>query len=194
MPARSPQYMKDRREQIVSATINCLENLGLAQTSLSDVCTAGEISRGALYVHFASKDELLEAVIQRLGEESFARISFESVESFQNSLEAELKLMVAPSRSGLANIELDLLAVSRKNERLRREMGKAVARRFERLRTGLQGLGDAGLLRPGVDATVAARAIDAFLVGTVTGAITQRPAATTLKSLRLILASVFRTY
>ena len=194
MPARSPQYMKDRREQIVSATINCLENLGLAQTSLSDVCTAGEISRGALYVHFASKDELLEAVIQRLGEESFARISFESVESFQNSLEAELKLMVAPSRSGLANIELDLLVVSRKNERLQSEMGKAVARRFERLRTGLQRLGDAGLLRPGVDATVAARAIDAFLVGTVTGAITQRPAATTLKSLRFILAAVFRTH
>ena len=87
MPARSPNYMSDKREHIVSATISCLEKLGLSQTSMTDVCAEANISRGALYIHFTSKDELLEAVIKRLGDESFSRISFESVNLFTNSIE-----------------------------------------------------------------------------------------------------------
>ena len=194
MPARTVEYMKEKREQIVSATIDCIGRLGLAQASLSEICTAAKISRGAFYIHFASKDELLEAIVQRLGEESSAALSFDSVESFRKSLESQLKFMLAPARISQRQVELDLMIASRVSERLHFEFSKAVNRRFERLREGVQKLADAGLCNVGVDATVAAHVIDSFLIGSVKGGMTVQPVTASLKSLRFILAAILRTH
>jgi len=192
MPARSPNYMNDKREHIVSATISCLEKLGLSQTSMTDVCSEAKISRGALYVHFTSKDELLEAVIKRLGDESFSHISFESVNLFTNSIETHLRFMIEPSRRAMVHVEADLLSASRMSDRLSVELSQAISQRLNRLKTGLKKLGNTGCFNDGVDAVVAAHAIDAFLIGSVQGSMNASPTRLRLKALRLIFTTIFR--
>lgn len=75
MPKRDPAYMLEQRERILDAALDCLIEKGLHDTSLTDICRRGELSVGAIYIHFSSKDDILHAVadrqLERAREESF---------------------------------------------------------------------------------------------------------------------------
>jgi TetR/AcrR family transcriptional repressor of nem operon len=53
------------REQIVEAADRLFYRQGYAHTSFSDIAGVVRISRGNFYFHFKSKDEILDAVIER---------------------------------------------------------------------------------------------------------------------------------
>lgn len=56
---------KTTREQIVEAAGRLFYQQGFERTSFADIAHAVNISRGNFYYHFKSKDELLDAVIER---------------------------------------------------------------------------------------------------------------------------------
>lgn len=53
------------REQIITAADDLFYRQGFEQTSFANIAEAVGISRGNFYYHFRTKDEILEAVIQR---------------------------------------------------------------------------------------------------------------------------------
>lgn len=53
------------RQRIVSAADQLFYQQGYANTSFRDIATAIDISRGNFYYHFKSKDEILDAVIDK---------------------------------------------------------------------------------------------------------------------------------
>lgn len=53
------------RRQIVEAADDLFYAKGYAQTSFADIAAAVSISRGNFYYHFKTKDEILEAVIDK---------------------------------------------------------------------------------------------------------------------------------
>jgi AcrR family transcriptional regulator len=64
MPKRSPEYMRQQRLRFCEAAMAGFRRKGVGATSLTDICEESGLSMGALYKHFASRDELLEAVLQ----------------------------------------------------------------------------------------------------------------------------------
>lgn len=64
MPKRSADYMQTRRVAFCEAALACFRRKGVAATSLTDICEETGLSMGALYKHFASRDELLRAVLE----------------------------------------------------------------------------------------------------------------------------------
>ena len=54
-----------RRDEILAATIEQVEQRGLARTRVSDVASALGISSGLVFYHFATKDALLVAAFER---------------------------------------------------------------------------------------------------------------------------------
>lgn len=68
----------ERAERILDAAAQLIIHYGYDKTSVSDIATAAGISKGAIYLHFASKDELFEALlyreVQSYAEHWFARI------------------------------------------------------------------------------------------------------------------------
>jgi AcrR family transcriptional regulator len=191
MPARTPEYMENRREHIVSATIECLKRLGLVGTSLSDICEEAQISRGALYIHFASKEEILDAVVQRQSAQSLQRMSFDSVASLKKVLEAQVRFVTSSAVNAAGHVELEMLMASRLEAELAPGMRQALSARFKHLNAHLRKLRDAGLLKPGVDTSAAAHAIDSFLLGLFTSSLAKdRSAAAHLTALRLILSAI----
>lgn len=64
MPRRSAAYMDGQRLRFCEAAMSCFRRKGIAATSLADVCAETELSMGALYKSFKSRDELLAAVLQ----------------------------------------------------------------------------------------------------------------------------------
>ncbi|MGX1497773.1 TetR/AcrR family transcriptional repressor of nem operon [Labrenzia sp. MBR-25] len=55
----------ETRRQIVDAADSLFYAQGFAQTSFADIAAAVKISRGNFYYHFKTKDEILEAVIDK---------------------------------------------------------------------------------------------------------------------------------
>ena len=55
----------DTRDRIEKAAIRLFVEKGVAETSVRDIARAVDISEGALYRHFVSKDELVWAVFER---------------------------------------------------------------------------------------------------------------------------------
>lgn len=58
-----------KREQILDAALPVIGQFGLKKTSVEDLARAAGLSKQGLYLHFASKEELLAAVTQRYFDE-----------------------------------------------------------------------------------------------------------------------------
>lgn len=62
MPKVSEEYMKNRREQIVSATRTLFTERGYQQAAMSEIIAASGLSAGAIYNYFSGKTELMAEV------------------------------------------------------------------------------------------------------------------------------------
>lgn len=80
--------VKSRREQYSDATRNALldeattlfAERGFAATSLEDIASATQVTRGAVYHHFANKRALFETVLERLESLALQRIAAAAAE------------------------------------------------------------------------------------------------------------------
>jgi AcrR family transcriptional regulator len=66
MPKVSEQHREARRDQIVDAALACFSAKGFQRTSMADIITESGLSAGAIYGHFAGKQQLALAVAQRI--------------------------------------------------------------------------------------------------------------------------------
>ncbi|CRZ13895.1 TetR/AcrR family transcriptional regulator [Mycolicibacterium neworleansense] len=63
-----PEEYAARRREILVAALQLLHDKGYAAMTIEDLLAAVQISKGALYHYFRSKQELLEGVVEHLGE------------------------------------------------------------------------------------------------------------------------------
>ncbi|HET9922469.1 MAG TPA: TetR family transcriptional regulator [Ktedonobacteraceae bacterium] len=68
------------REAILEAAVNIFARSGVSAATLEDIATEAGVTRGALCWHFHSKDDLLEAIVQRYGPHSLLRPVVEQIE------------------------------------------------------------------------------------------------------------------
>jgi AcrR family transcriptional regulator len=62
MPKVSEEHLDARRRQIVHAAIACFARDGFHRATMQDICREAQLSPGAIYRYFASKNELVEAI------------------------------------------------------------------------------------------------------------------------------------
>jgi TetR/AcrR family acrAB operon transcriptional repressor len=55
---------RDREERILRAASNLIAHYGYDKTTVSDIAREAGISKGAVYLHFASKEDLFEALLR----------------------------------------------------------------------------------------------------------------------------------
>jgi AcrR family transcriptional regulator len=64
MPKRSQEYRDARREEILSAAKRCFVRNGFHETSMQDLFAEVGLSSGAVYRYFASKDDVILAIVE----------------------------------------------------------------------------------------------------------------------------------
>lgn len=67
MPKRDARYMEEQREMIARAALRCMLEKGVAATSTREVCNYAGISKGALYVHFKTREDIIVAAAEYHG-------------------------------------------------------------------------------------------------------------------------------
>ena len=58
-----------RKKQLIEATIDCIDRLGISQTTMAKIAQHAGISQGNVIFHFHSKEELLEQTLHYLNDE-----------------------------------------------------------------------------------------------------------------------------
>lgn len=58
-----------RKQQLIDATIDCIDKLGLSQTTLAKIAERAGLSQGNVVFHFHSKEALLEQTLHHVNEE-----------------------------------------------------------------------------------------------------------------------------
>jgi AcrR family transcriptional regulator len=74
MPKLRPETQQARREHILDAAERCIANAGFHRTTMQDICREAEISPGALYVYFDSKEALIAGISERDRQEFAERL------------------------------------------------------------------------------------------------------------------------
>jgi AcrR family transcriptional regulator len=69
MPRLTQERRSARQQQIVDAARQCFLRQGFHATSMADVLGAAQLSAGAVYNYFASKEDLIAAISQQALEE-----------------------------------------------------------------------------------------------------------------------------
>jgi AcrR family transcriptional regulator len=72
MPKVSEAHLSSQRTRILDAAVGVFAQRGFQQATIQDVCRRADISHGALYRYFPSKEALIEATAARLRDEFMA--------------------------------------------------------------------------------------------------------------------------
>ena len=150
--------MHEQRERILDAALDCLIEKGLYDTSLTDICRKGELSVGAIYIHFASKDDILHAVadrqLARAGEEPFP----ETWEEWRASFCEYMSWYGKHGGHARARLAVQLVAEAYASDTMRRLQGRYIEAYRESLYSVLQELKQRGqiVLPLGLEQTVTA--------------------------------------
>ncbi len=91
MPKVSEEHLEARRQQIVDAAVQCFARSGIHGTSLDDIRLAADLSRGAVYHYFKSKEDIIDALRERSVEED--QQLFEDLENRKQELPLWLRTL-----------------------------------------------------------------------------------------------------
>ena len=160
---------EESRRQVLDAAIATLATRGAANASIQDIADAAGLSKGAVHYHFASKDELLERVLERCCERAEARVlaAFDEPATPMERVRRALVEMWTMRRDGAPEFRvlMELQVMARNNAPL----GAAFAAALGRAR---QQMIDHGLLRLvelGLRPKIAIEAVPRLILATLDG-------------------------
>ncbi len=65
MPKVPAQYLEARKNEILDAAFACFRRRGFHKTTIKDICNEAQLSPGAVYRYFRSKEDIIQAAIDR---------------------------------------------------------------------------------------------------------------------------------
>lgn len=181
MTKRRDQSKAETREALLRAALASYAAIGLDGESLDAVCRRADLTRGALYVHFADRDALLEAVMSRILDEFLATIirSADGARDLEATIRGFTDLLIAlrerPDLAvaagvspfvafGAAHFYLVLAAVQR-SARVQARFAELIDEASRRLAAAAERGQRAGDLRDDVAAAPAGAALVALALG-----------------------------
>jgi len=159
MPKLKPEELESRRQEIISGARACFLRNGFHQTTTDEICREASITPGGLYHYFASKDELIAAVIDTNAQNAVTRMrslieeALTAESAFRQVAQFFLATMQDPDIDNSTRLELEIWAEGLKNEKLGETSRRAWSMRLEWLealiRRGVEdGIYDAEVVQP----------------------------------------------
>lgn len=130
-PKRRTQ--KERREgtirKLLDAATDTLIESGYAEASVQRICSRAELSQGALFRHFATREALMVAVAEDVGEKILERYRKKFLALPAGDIASAVRLVREACRSRLNLAWYELSIAARTNPTLKKHL-EPVARRY----------------------------------------------------------------
>ena len=175
MPKVLPEYLELRRQQILDAAAACFSNRGFHPTTMQDICREADLSPGAVYRYFPSKESIIQAMCERGGNRNAGAIqealqregTLEVLNFLIETFFIELETLHSHSECAL-NVEL--IAEAPRNEHVRAWL----TRNLHDARSMFMDLMQAGQEKGEIDPTLDVASISQVMVALYHGFITQK--------------------
>ena len=147
MPKISQERLLARERGIVQAAARCLRRNGLAGTGMRDLFRAANLSPGAVYRYFSSKEELVAAVAA--ASQSVVEAALAATEDVADTAE-RLRLLLEASAAGLppARLQFELEAAAPRSPLLSAALGERRHAARQMLAEALRGPGARSATQP----------------------------------------------
>jgi AcrR family transcriptional regulator len=170
MPRISPQYEQAQEKRIIAGAAQVFADCGYRQTTIDQISQALQLSKGAIYIYFKSKEDLFVSVLQSIYEQRFNLLStaFQPEDPIRVKFEKITnRLCGLVSREDRVFVRLWIEGFLESEHIPRLEAIKTDSRRhFQQLLTGLLQEGQrAGEVDPNLDVSNAVDAIIAVTDG-----------------------------
>ncbi len=172
MPRVTDAHRLARREQILDAATATFAAEGFQATGMAEVIAASGLSAGAVYRYFTGKDQLIEAIVDRVLDEVAGRIEGLLAEKAPLDPAGAVALVVttAASVAERGPVDMSRLAVQAWGEALRNPaVAKVADRAYRRLRalfaTELRREMGEGRLPATLDVTATSAALLSLVLG-----------------------------
>jgi AcrR family transcriptional regulator len=135
METTKRRTQQERREgtirKLLDAATETLIEVGYSEASVQRICVRAEVSQGALFRHFATREALMVAVGEDVGAELLERYrkKFIALPKGENDVVAAMRLVRDTCRSRLNQAWYELAMAARTNDNLRKGL-EPVARRY----------------------------------------------------------------
>ena len=173
MPKVLPEYLELRRQQILDAAALCFGKKGFHHSTMQDICDQAELSPGAVYRYFRSKEEIIEAMCAR-GQDETGRaidraISLGDTSEVFNDLIATFFLDADAFRAPeICALNVELISEATRNENVRAYLtanNHNVSSRFIEIIRVAQAKGE---INPDLDPEAVTRVMVALYQGFIT--------------------------
>lgn len=133
MPKVVPEYKEEAKERIIQAALQAYSEKGYHETTMNDVARRLGVSKGALYLYFKSKDELLTVIIERWNRTMRNTL----VSSFEGKdLDKSLKALfdhVAEDPINRMGLSFELISEASRNPSIRKVLSEAYEKNLKTL-------------------------------------------------------------
>lgn len=136
MDAPRRRTQQERREatirKLLDAATETLIELGYAEASVQRICARAELSQGALFRHFATREALMVAVGEDVGAQLLERYRkrFMALPKGENDVAAAIRLVRDACHSRLNRAWYELAMAARTSENLRKGLEPVALRYF----------------------------------------------------------------
>jgi AcrR family transcriptional regulator len=172
MPKVSQSHLDARRQQILDAAIECFSRQGFHPTTMQDIIRESGLSSGAIYMYFASKEELIEAIAERRHARELALVQTAELEgeittTLERLLQSFFHLLIDTKERKERRLAIQLWGEALRNPRILTTVRKGVDEPRKILTKILQQARKQGDLLPGCNAGATARVMIALFQGLV---------------------------
>lgn len=185
-------YLEARRAEILQAAVQCFLKKGFHNTTMQDIYKASNLSPGAVYNYFSSKEDIMVAAAREFqdwtvgnyftGKDDIAVAAVEEInawtlsqmaklsseqpgESWQRLLEFWLSFLQQDSRDSNISVQLDYYSEATRNEKIRRAVLESQDSIHDAIIEIIKQNQQAGLINPALDPLSIARAIMGIFFG-----------------------------
>jgi TetR/AcrR family transcriptional repressor of uid operon len=131
-PKVTQQYKLELREKIIKAAIDAFSKYGFDRTRMDDVAKTADLSKGTIYLHFKSKEDLFYAICENNLAETKQRIStmFAKKEDLVSEIERFYDVF-RKKKTANERVFFETIAESARNAELRKALYKQRMNIFE---------------------------------------------------------------
>jgi AcrR family transcriptional regulator len=175
MPKVLPEYLELRKQQILDAAAACFARRGFHQTTMQDICREVELSPGAVYRYFPSKDAIIEGMCNRGREQNQQALqegisAGSTLPAFRELIRIFFEELDNLKSFEFCSLNVELIAESPRNERVQALQAEVL----RDVRANLVPFVRAAQAKGDIDPALDPEAIARVMIAQYQGLITQR--------------------
>ena len=158
----------ERKNQIVSATVECITRFGYHNFSMQDVAKAAGVSKGIIHYYFLNKDDLMLSVLERViqGIENILQSNLEGLEDPVKKLKIFIELCadIVKNTKEYYQVSMDFWTqITQKSE-----VKEIISTHYERSRETCRNIIEEGIVQ-GVFKEINAHDYSLFIIASIDG-------------------------